>query len=324
MSRRMGLALLVVVLGILSGHFTSTRAAGGTVDVVYAGSLVNLNEKVIGPTFQTLTGYTYQGQGLGSLAIVNEIKSHIITPDVIELADPAANTLLMGTDNGNYVKWYITYARSELVIGYDPASKFAPLFNRVRHHKLPWYKPLLAHGLRLGRTDPELDPKGYRTLFMFRLAQRLYHLKNFVHRVLGSDRNPTQTFPEEVLVARLLAGQIDAGIFYLSEVKDLDIPYITLPPQINLGSPKYVKLYATQRYTNKEGKTFVGSPILYTITIPSTVKNLNGAVAFVKFVLGKRARLLSAAHGLLPTRVVTSGDVAAVPPGIEAVVKARA
>ena len=122
-------------------------------------------------------------------------------------------------------------------------------------------------------------------------------------------------FPEQTLVARMLTGQVDAGVFYLSEVKDLGIPYITLPPGVNLGSiaSKYVKLYATQTFTTSTGQTVTGAPIEYTITIPSTVKNEAGAEAFVQFVLSNRVRAISAAHGLLTLPVKVGGDRSMVP-----------
>jgi molybdate/tungstate transport system substrate-binding protein len=299
---------ILIVLAAPAAH-----ASSGTVNVLYAGSLVNLNDKIIGPTYHALTGYTYQGQGLGSVAIANEIKGHIEAPDVVELVNPSTNRLLMGPANGNYVPWYITYARTQLVIGYDPASRFASLFNQARHHKIPWYRPLLARGLHFGRTDPALDPKGYYSLFAFRLAQRLYHLEGFAHRVLGGPENTAQIFPEEVLVARLLTGQVDAGVFYLNEVKDLGIPYVTLPAKVNFGDPRYARLYGTERYKTSQGSVVTGSPILFTITVPSTVKDRTGAVAFARFVLGRRARILSAIHGLLPVTPSVHGNVGAVP-----------
>jgi molybdate/tungstate transport system substrate-binding protein len=290
-----------------------TLAASGTVNVYYAGSLVNLNENLVGPAFTAATGYTYQGKGLGSGAIANQIKGKIATPDVVEFADPAVNATLMGSANGSYVSWYFTYATTQLVVGFDPKSKFAKQFLSVQRHKLVWYKALLQKGLRIGRTDPNIDPKGYRAIWMANLAQRVYHLRGFEKRLFGATENPSQVFPEEVLVAHMLTGQVDAGIFYLSEVKDLGIPYITLPPQVNFGSTKYAKLYATQRFTTSAGQRVSGAPIQYTISIPSTVKNQAGAQAFVRFVLSSRIRAISAAHGLLPFKVKVGGDKATVP-----------
>jgi molybdate/tungstate transport system substrate-binding protein len=285
-----------VLLLAVTGGLVPARAAGGTVNVFYAGSLTNVNENLVGPVFAAATGYTYQGKSAGSLAIANQIKGRIATPDVVEFADPTVNATLMGSANGNYVSWFFTYARSELVIGFDPRSKYAKAFQQVQKHQLPWYRALLQHGLRLGRTDPNLDPKGYRALFMAGLAQHLYHLKNFKRTVFGAD--------------------LDAGVFYLSEVRDLGIPYISLPAQVNLGASNLSKLYATQQFTTDKGVKITGAPILYTITIPSTVKDVDGAQAFIRFVLGKRVRSVSARHGLLPLPIKATGDRSMVPAGL--------
>jgi molybdate/tungstate transport system substrate-binding protein len=291
-------------------------ASKGSVSVYYAASLVGLNEQRVGPAFQHKTGYAYQGTGLGSGAIANEIKSHIATPDVVEFADPAINAQLMGSTNGNYVSWYINFARTRLVIAFNPKSKYALLFNKVNHHKIAWFQPFMQRGLRLGRTDPQIDPKGYRAIWTFNLAQKLFHLKNFERSVLGSVDNANQVFPEQVLLSRLQTGELDAGVFYLSEVQSTHIPYISLPQKIDLGEPKYAKIYATQHFTNNQHKTFTGAPILYTITIPTTVKNLPAAKAFVKFILSKPAQRISEKYGLLPTRHLVGGDRRKVPPGL--------
>jgi molybdate/tungstate transport system substrate-binding protein len=308
------LAMLLLLLAV-SGIVPTAHAASGTLNVFYAGSLVNLNENLVGPAFASATGYTYQGKSAGSGAIANQIKGKVATPDVVEFADPAVNMTLMGTANGSYVSWYLTFATSQLVIGFDPKSKVAKEFKQVQTGKLPFYKALQQKGLKIGRTDPNIDPKGYRAIWMAKLTQKVYKLKNFESKLFGAVENPAQVFPEQTLVARMLTGQVNAGVFYLSEVKDLGIPYITLPPQVNLGSTKakYVKLYKTQRFTTSAGQTVTGAPIQYTITIPSTVKNEAGAEAFVRFVLSSRVRAISAAHGLLTIKTTVGGDRSSVP-----------
>lgn len=316
---------IAVTLAIMLMLFCASpaRAESGNVNVFYAGSLVSVNENVVGPAFHGLSGFTYQGKAAGSLAIAAQIKGKLATPDVVEFADPAVNTTLTGEANGSYIHWYFTFARSELVVGFDPRGRFAHAFKQVQHGKLSWYRALEQRGLRLGRTDPNLDPKGYRALFMASLAERVYHLRHFRKQVLGADANPAQIFPEEVLVARMLTGQIDAGIFYLSEVRDLGIPYIRLPSRVNLGDPTRAHLYATQHYVTSKGVSITGAPILYTIAIPSTVQNVSGAQAFVRFVLGHRVRTLFAAHGLLPIPVRVGGDRGQVPASLTRFIGAR-
>jgi molybdate/tungstate transport system substrate-binding protein len=310
-SVRTGLALALAAASLVASP--AAHAAGGTVNVFYAGSLVNLNENLIGPAFAAGSGYTYQGKSAGSGAIANQIKGKLATPDVVEFADPAVNTTLMGEANGNYVSWYFAFATSQLVIGFDPKSTFAREFVEVRKHKLPFYRALQQKGLKIGRTDPNIDPKGYRAIWMANLTQKLYHLKGFARKLFGDAENPAQVFPEQTLVARMLTGQVNAGVFYLSEVKDLGIPYITLPGQVNFGSAKFAKQYATQHFTTAAGQTVTGAPIQYTITIPSTVQNPAAAEAFVRFVLSSRVRTIASAHGLLPIKTTVGGDRRAVP-----------
>jgi molybdate/tungstate transport system substrate-binding protein len=314
--RAPGIMVLVLTLGALLWA-PAAHAAGGAVNVYYAGSLVNLNENLIGPAFAAATEYTYQGKSAGSGAIANLIKGKLAVPDVVEFADPAVNTTLMGAANGNYVSWYFTFASSQLVIGFDPKSPVAREFVQVQKHKLPFYKALQQKGLRIGRTDPNIDPKGYRAIWMANLTQKLYHLKGFEQRLFGDTENPAQVFPEQVLVARMLTGQVNAGIFYLC------IPYITLPARVNLGSTKYAKLYATQHFTTSSGQSVTGAPIEYTVTIPSTVKNEAGAEEFVRFILSARIRAIAAAHGLLPLKTKVGGDRAAVPGNLTGLIGKR-
>ena len=293
---------------------TPTAAPKGNVSVLYAGSLVNIMEHQIGPAFDKATGYTFQGEGKGSSALATEITGHLRTPDIFISADPKVDQSLMGAANGNYVSWYMNMARTQLVIGYNPHSKFATDLQAAASGSKPWYQVLEEPGVRLGRTDPELDPKGVSTILMFDLAQTYYNQPGLEQKILGADENAAQVFPEETLVARLGAGQLDAGVFYLNEAKAAHIPYITLPDQINLGNPAYASTYATVHWTDpKTSKVHTGATILYTITIPSTSKNMAGAIAFANFMLSSQGQSILQEDGVLSTSFKLTGDASAVP-----------
>ncbi len=313
------LLLLLSACGGSTGTTASTTPTSaptnkGVVSVLYAGSLVNIMEHSIQPAFTQSTGYTFQGEGKGSTALANEIKGHLRTPDIFISADPNVNKTLMGTANGNYVSWYLTMAQTQLVIGYNPQSRFAADFQAAANGTKTWYQVLEETGVRLGRTDPELDPKGYSTLFLFQLAEQYYKQPGLEQKILGSDENSSQVFPEEELVARLGAGQLDAGIFYLNEAKQAKLPYISLPAQINLGDPTQASAYATAHWTDpKTGKVHKGAPIIYTITIPSTSKDMAGAIAFVNFMLSSQGQALLQANGILSTPIKVAGDASTVP-----------
>src|ERR1700722_19811742 len=71
--------------------------------------------------------------------------------DVFISASPKVNTGLMGQANGDHVTWYVNFAESPLMIGYNPQSKFAADFKNKR-----WDQVLQEPGIRIGRTDPKL------------------------------------------------------------------------------------------------------------------------------------------------------------------------
>ncbi len=300
-----------VLLALFTASCGSSTASAplGSVSVLYAGSLVTMMENNIGPSFTKAANYTYLGEGKGSVALANEIKGKLRRPDIFISADPSVNGLLTGAANGNYVSWYIPFASSSLVIGYNPNSSFAAQFQAAQSGSIPWWQVLEKPGLRLGRTDPAIDPKGVFTILAFELAQKYYNQPNLSTAILGSAENTAQIFPEEELVSRLQSGQLDAGIFYSSEVTALKIPYITLPDQINFGNPQYAAYYSQATYTTASGKITKGAPIEYTITIPSTSQDPKGAIAFVRYFLGAAGTAILKQYGLtlLPLSIVGSG-----------------
>ena len=82
----------------------SPAVAAGTVNVLYAGSLVNLMEHGIGPAFDKATGDTFQGFAGGSNLLANQIKGKLRHADVFVSANPKVNESLMGANNGDWVK----------------------------------------------------------------------------------------------------------------------------------------------------------------------------------------------------------------------------
>jgi molybdate/tungstate transport system substrate-binding protein len=319
----MTLSAALVALVALAGCATSTAGgstAKGPVSVAYAGSLVNLMEHKLGPAFDSATGYTFQGRGAGSTALANQIKSKLITPDVFISASAAAYKPLEGSANGNLVRWRITFATSSMVIGYNPKSQFAAQLNAAASGQTPWYQALETSGLRLGRTDPKLDPKGVNTLYTLQLAEQYYHQPGLEQALTGGVQNPHQIFPEEELVARLTSGQLDAGFFYLNEVKDAGLPYITLPAQINLGDPSLASAYAQASYTTAAGVTQHGAPIAFSVTIPATVRHEAGAEAFVAYLLGSKGQTALKADGFAVTSPTLTGDASQVPSGLKSFV----
>ena len=259
-------------------------------NVLYAGSLVNLMEHGIGPHFEKATGQGFRGFAGGSNALANQIKGRLRQGDVFVSANSKVDASLMGPANGSWVGWYISFAQSALMIGYNASSRFAADFKSK-----PWYEVLSAPGIRIGRTDPKLDPKGALTLELMDAAERFYHQPGLAQRVLGSPENPSQVLPEEALVGRIQSGQIDAGFFYSTEITDARIPSVALPAAI---TPKAV----------------------YTVTILRDAPHAAGARRFVAFLLGSQGRKILARHGLALRKPSLAGEPAGVPSDIRALI----
>jgi molybdate/tungstate transport system substrate-binding protein len=290
-------SLLAAIAGFLTVAFSTFflisirgAAAASVVSVLYAGSLVNLMEHGVGPAFDKATGDQFQGYAGGSVGLANQIKGKLRKGDVFISANPKVNDRLTGASNGNWVSWYVSFAQSPLVIGYNASSKFAADFKTK-----PWYQVLAEPGIRIGRTDPKLDPKGALTLTLMQHAEAFYHKPGLAQQVLGAPENPAQVLPEETLVGRLQSGQLDVGFFYSTETADAKIPAIALPPAI---TPKAV----------------------YTVTILQGAANATGADQFVAFLLGSDGQTLLKEHGLTLQKMETSGDASAVPQDIKSLV----
>jgi molybdate/tungstate transport system substrate-binding protein len=264
--------------------------AAGSVNVLYAGSLVNLMEHGIGPAFDKATGNQFQGFAGGSVGLANQIKGKLRKGDVFISANPKVNDSLTGASNGNWVSWYVSFANSPLVIGYNPSSKFAADLKSK-----PWYQVLQEPGIKIGRTDPKLDPKGALTLALMKQAETVYKSPGLSEKILGAPDNPAQVLPEETLVGRLQSGQLDVGFFYSTETSDAKIPAITLPPEATLKA-------------------------VYTVTVLRDAGNASGADQFVAFLLGNDGQNLLKEHGLTLQKLDVSGDAAAVPQDIKAIV----
>jgi molybdate/tungstate transport system substrate-binding protein len=254
------------------------------VDVLYAGSLVNVMEKEIGPAFNSKTGFTFQGFSAGSTALAAQIKGKVRQGDVFISASPSVNDSLMGPGNGNWVSWYATFATSPLVIGYNPHSRFAEDLKTK-----PWYVVITEPGFQLGRTDPKTDPKGKLTATALKEAARAHDLPA-LSAIASSESN---VFPEETLVGRLQSGQLDAGFFYTSETTPAGIPTVEL--------------------------TGVALKATYTVTVLNQAPHQAGGESFAAYLLGPEAQATltrSGFHVVAPATLTGTG----VPTSVSAAV----
>jgi molybdate/tungstate transport system substrate-binding protein len=276
--------------------------------VLYAGSLVKIFENNLKPIFENLTNYNLKGEGKGSLQISNMITDGFRRPDVFISADTLPIENLMDI-NPPLADWFVRFASAEFVIAYNEKSSFAQDLLKVKEGKIEWYKILEKDGFKFGRSDPKLDPKGYYTIIIAKLANIYYNDSKIKDRILGDDNNKKQIFPEEVLSSILEIGQVDAIAAYKHEAIAKKLPYIVLPNQINLGDPNNTNYYNQITYKLENGQTIYGNPIYFSVTIPNTVKNLEGANYFIKFLLSIKGNDILKQVGLNPIKPVLQRDL---------------
>lgn len=281
------LAVLLAMTSLLTacGGSGGSTGRGGSVDVLYAGSLLTLMEHRVGPGFHSASGYTFSGVSGDSGALANQVKAGTQQADVFISANPSKDQVLEGPANGGWVSWYATFATSGLVLGYNPSSRFAAAL-RTR----PWYEVITEPGFLLGRTDPATDPKGKLTVTALDDAASMHHAATAAS-VLAS----ANVFPENTLVGRLQSGQLDAGFFYSVEAASAGIPAVPLS-----GIPPLAARY--------------------TVTVLARAPHPAAAEAFVKYLLGPRGRPALTGGGLTVVAPVVSGSP---PPGLAAVLSRR-
>jgi len=216
-----------------------------------AGSLNDAVERGLRPALDTPLQVTARG----SAELARLVAEGSRTPDLLSLADPV---LFDRIDTA----WYTQFATNELVVAYDPDGAGG---RRVADAgREAWYEALLADDVRLGRTDPDLDPLGYRTLFAFDLATDHYDTGRDLRRAIPARE---QIYPETQLLGQFETGGIDAAVTYRSMAVGRGYDYVSLPAAVNLGEPALADRYAETSYELPDGTVVAGDAISYAATV---------------------------------------------------------
>ncbi len=317
MSRRNSFLLWLFILSILFflisfGALPTLKSnSNGVVDVLYAGSLIPVMETSLGPSFSDLE-LKFNGEGHGAVQNANMVLDGQRFPDVFISSGITPIEMLIDNDSP-LASWFLTFASDEMVIAYHPDSDFVVEFERARQGIIPWYTVLSIPEVKFMRTDPEMNPKGYYMIITAKLADIFYSNTSISQIILRGERNPLQLQPEETLMTLLETGEIDAVEAYRHEAVERGLPFIILPPEINLGDTKFTEYYRQVNYTLNSGRTIYGEPIVFALTIPSTVKNIDGAINFIEFILSTKAQSILQQNGFGKISFTLGGDISDIP-----------
>ena len=250
-------------------------------DVAYAGSMGSMMEGPIKAGAAQTLGIAMHGRGQGSDALANLIAGGSITPDVFIPVTPGP---MMTVLKGGKASLAVPVARTEMVIAYSPKSKYAQAFAGAgKPGAMPWWQILTQSDIRFGRTDPATDPQGRNIIFTLQLAQTYYKQPGLAAKILGDTVNAAQIFSEPTVEARLQSGELDAASAYKIQPGPFDLPYLTLPPEINLGNESMHALYA-QTSLALGTKTYRPQSLVYYAAVLDGAAQKEKAAAFVAWL----------------------------------------
>lgn len=317
-----GLSILSIIYLLISfGALPTLKSDSNIVNVLYAGSLISVMETSLGPSFSDLE-HEFNGEGHGAVQNANMVLDGQRFPDVFISAGIIPIKMLFENDPP-LASWFLPFASDEMVIAYNPDSDFVDEFERARQGIIPWYNVLSIPEVKFIRTDPELNPKGYYMIITAKLADIFYNNASISQNILRGERNPLQIQPEETLITLLETGEIDAVEAYRHEAVEKGLPFIILPQQINLGDTDYTEYYKQVNYTLNSGRTIYGEPIVFALTIPSTVKNIDGAINFIEFILSSEAQSILQQNGFGKISFTLSGDISDIPEEIIQIIQKK-
>jgi molybdate/tungstate transport system substrate-binding protein len=306
--------------GKSSASASASAKPTGTVSVAYASSLEYLNEKVVSPAFTSAEGYKFSGRGAASGDLETDIASGEISPNVFESVGGDNITPLQP----KFTKWYVQYAGTSIVVAYNPNGPHAAEFKAIADGSKPictlFSSALQTPGLKLGRTDPNVDPQGRDFIYMLQLAQSYCHLpSDTVAKILGTSdfgtASSSQIYAESSLDATLQSGQLDAASAFITQAIELHLAYIKLPDAISLASAADAAAYKKATVKLENGMVKSGSPQVIDITTIGTPTP--AGIAFVKYTLSPTGLAQYKAGGFTVLTPTAFGDSSAVPAAIK-------
>src|SRR5690348_3800733 len=222
-------------LTIIPGRTRKAPMRPGTLVVMSAAS-ITLPIRAALDSFSAHTGVKFELEPGSSLEIARRFTELHRTADVVFLADPEVFPRLMMP---TYVRWYAVFARNRIVLAYTDRSRGANEINADN-----WRQVITRPGVEVGRSDPNVDPSGYRTLLTMQLAERHYHEPGLFARLLAAAPERNVRPREADQVALLQTHELDYIWTYQNLAENDRLRFVKLPDDIDLGNPADSTIYA--------------------------------------------------------------------------------
>lgn len=255
--------------------------------------------------------YNVIREAAGSRVCARKITELKKPADIVAVADYSIIDNLLVPE---YAKFNVHFATNEMVIAYTDKSLYSDIINSNN-----WHNILLKKNVKVGHSNPNLDPCGYRSILVVKLAEIYYKIDNFYNQLLNygdsyengeENRLKIIVRPKETdLLGLLEAGIIDYLFIYKSVAIQHGLKYVKLPNEIALNDLNFSNFYSKVAFkiTGKKPGSFMtvrGEPIVYGITVLEDDKmypqNKAGAKEFINFILSKDGRMIMEKSGQNP------------------------
>lgn len=255
--------------------------------VVYNAASLTRPMRAVLDSFALRSHSRYVQESASSLELVRRLTELQSTPDVLALADPDLFAALL---EPRFASWHAVFGRNRMVLAYTPRSRFASEIGAAN-----WWEVLERPGVQVGRSDPNTDPSGYRTLLVWQLAGLHYGVPDMEARMLRAAPTRNVRPREADQVALLQAGELDYIWTYENLAALMALPYLKLPDAVDLGAPADSGIYArasTRVLGKRAGDTITvrGRPILFGVTVPRGAPHAAAGERFVAYMLSEEGR----------------------------------
>jgi molybdate/tungstate transport system substrate-binding protein len=312
---KMKIRAFAIYIIILSSGLSGCNTGGGNnssrtiITIFHAGSL-SVPIKEIADTYMALNqGIKINLEGAGSVACTRKITELNKPCDIMASADFRIIDELLIPD---YTSMNIHFASNSMVIAFTEKSGRSDEIDENN-----WMSILMDEGIIYGRSDPDSDPCGYRTIMSFKLAEKYYQMNDLVESFLSKDRNMIR--PKEVdLIGLLQSNVIDYMFTYMSIARQHNLRYIELPPEVDLSDPDYKDIYESVSVDitgNKPGEfiTLYGSEMIYGITILNNAPEKEAAIEFMNYFLGPEGLGIIKDNGQIVLDPLIVNDTTVIP-----------
>ena len=305
------LALLLILSQVVgcTEAATTGEELSGTLPIFNAGSLTAPFEQISEEFNKIHPDVEILAEAAGSATTIRKVTELGKECGVIGSADYLLIPELMFTE---YADWYLIFASNEMCLCYTDSSQFASEITSDN-----WYEILQREGVAYGRSDPDQDPCGYRTLMVWQLAEEHYGEAGIYDSLYGSTGDLMR--PKSVeLIALLESGDLDYAFEYSSVAQQQNLKYVELPPEINLSDVDFEDFYAQAEVEiagTEPGETIVmiGKPIVYGVTIPKNSPCPELAIAWVDFLLSEQGMDIIEANYQTPIIPAKTNDKSKLP-----------